>query len=368
MPASRERDLQRRVPERVTGPQPVRSAVDRRGREQRAAELQDRRVLGDVGGEAGRPDVQADHGLGLDARLDHRVPGAGVQRRAARAGGELGNVRARKPRAALRRISAAASTGSARYVMPIGMLRSGCGAYHSSWYQSFHAPRRPRCRARGRRSAEHGAAEAGDLRREVDRGPHAVEVHVVRRGPRCRSNRGAPGRSASARASIRHAGGPRPRRGTGARTARRRSATPGCRRRRPPLAAQGLQPAGKRPSNMCGGSTRWSSTEMTVRSIARGSGSGNKRLDAVVVIGPPRPRHAGTRARPPPGTVGHCPRSGRTIVRTRQRSSPGDRVSSAFDRGWVRASRGRPRTCRGCSACRPGPRALRYSRARWSGG
>ena len=39
--------------------------------------------------------------------------------------GRSGNVTDVKPRAALRRISAAASAGSARYVMPSGTMRSG---------------------------------------------------------------------------------------------------------------------------------------------------------------------------------------------------------------------------------------------------
>ena len=50
-----------------------------------------------------------------------------------------GSVTAVKPRAALRRISAAPSSASARNVMPIGTMRSGWGEYHSSKNQSFHA-------------------------------------------------------------------------------------------------------------------------------------------------------------------------------------------------------------------------------------
>ena len=53
--------------------------------------------------------------------------------------GISGNVTAVKPRAALRRISRAPSSASARYVMPIGTMRSACGEYHSSKNQSFHA-------------------------------------------------------------------------------------------------------------------------------------------------------------------------------------------------------------------------------------
>ncbi len=50
-----------------------------------------------------------------------------------------GNVTARNPRAALRRISSAATSASARNVMPIGTIRSGWRECHSSKNQSFHA-------------------------------------------------------------------------------------------------------------------------------------------------------------------------------------------------------------------------------------
>src|SRR5205085_8136552 len=40
------------------------------------------------------------------------------------------------------------------------------------------------------------------------------------------------------------------------------------------LGANGCRFAGSRPSNMCGGSTRWSSTEITVANTSRGDGSG----------------------------------------------------------------------------------------------
>ena len=53
--------------------------------------------------------------------------------------GRSGMLTPVNPRAALRRISAAAISGSARYVMPSGMIRSGNSEYHSSNSQSFHA-------------------------------------------------------------------------------------------------------------------------------------------------------------------------------------------------------------------------------------
>ena len=62
--------------------------------------------------------------------------------------GRSGKVTDVKPRAALRRISSTASAGSARYVMPSGTMRSGCGEYHSSKSQSFHARTQARPRSR----------------------------------------------------------------------------------------------------------------------------------------------------------------------------------------------------------------------------
>ena len=46
--------------------------------------------------------------------------------------GRSGKLTPVKPRAALRRISSTATCGSLRWVMPTGMIRSGCFAYHSS--------------------------------------------------------------------------------------------------------------------------------------------------------------------------------------------------------------------------------------------
>ena len=142
---------------------------------------------------------------------------------------------------------------------------------------------------------EHAAAEPGDLRREVHRRPHAVDVHVVHArvdvvatGPhlveaerfdlhaspgaarRPRSSR--PGCSAGPRTPI-----------PGGRGASRRCAAPG------PAAR-----AGNRPSKVCGGSTTWSSTEITVYFTARGSGSGRKRSSAVATVSSLRARRAAT--------------------------------------------------------------------------
>ena len=63
--------------------------------------------------------------------------------------------------------------------MPIGTMRSGCGEYHSSKNQSFHALRDREPEVRVAATREHRTAESGDLRREVHRRPHAVDVHVA---------------------------------------------------------------------------------------------------------------------------------------------------------------------------------------------
>ena len=53
--------------------------------------------------------------------------------------GRSGKLMPVKPRAAFRWISATARCGSVRWVIPTGMMRSGCGWYHSSYSQSFQA-------------------------------------------------------------------------------------------------------------------------------------------------------------------------------------------------------------------------------------
>ena len=50
-----------------------------------------------------------------------------------------GNVTALKPRSALRRTSAAATSGSRNHASCNGMMRSGYVPAHTSWCQSFHA-------------------------------------------------------------------------------------------------------------------------------------------------------------------------------------------------------------------------------------
>ena len=62
--------------------------------------------------------------------------------------GRSGKVTDVKPRSALRRISATARSGSARYVIPSGTMRSGWDVYHSSKSQSFQARTQARPRSR----------------------------------------------------------------------------------------------------------------------------------------------------------------------------------------------------------------------------
>ena len=66
--------------------------------------------------------------------------------------------------------------------MPSGTMRSGCGWYHSSYSQSFHARMHAEPELAVGRVEEHAAAEPGDLRREVHRRPDAVDVHVAHAG------------------------------------------------------------------------------------------------------------------------------------------------------------------------------------------
>ena len=66
--------------------------------------------------------------------------------------------------------------------MPSGTMRSGCRWYHSSNSQSFHARTHASAELAVGDAEEHATAEPGDLRREVHRRPHAVDVHVAHAG------------------------------------------------------------------------------------------------------------------------------------------------------------------------------------------
>ena len=96
--------------------------------------------------------------------------------------GRSGNVTDVNPRAALRRISPAATRG-------VGEIRDAerHDAVGMALVPLLEQPVVPRAHAREPELAvvdaeEHAAAEPGDLRREVHRRPHAVDVHVAHAG------------------------------------------------------------------------------------------------------------------------------------------------------------------------------------------
>ena len=72
-PAFAHRDLQLGMAHAALRPQPLRARRERELAEQRRRELLDRRARREVG-DAARPGVQADHGAGLRARREDRIP------------------------------------------------------------------------------------------------------------------------------------------------------------------------------------------------------------------------------------------------------------------------------------------------------
>ena len=124
---------------------------------------------------------------------------------------------------------------------------------------------------------EDPSAEAGDLGREVHRGPHPVDVHVAD----ARLDVVAPGPHLVEAERLQPVGLGAPA-GDGVHPHLGEALALEF----PDLVALGGfddtggaigQPAGRRPSKVSGGSTTWSSTEMTVARTRRGAGSGRKR-------------------------------------------------------------------------------------------
>ena len=131
--------------------------------------------------------------------------------------GRSGNVTDVKPRSALRRISAAASAGSARYVIPSGTMRSGWAGVPLLEEPVVPSPDTGQTRVAVPGVEEDPPTEAGDHGREIHRGPDAVDVHVVHTGIHVVTARAASGRSGTARVRRSPGGGRRP-----------RSCPPGC--------------------------------------------------------------------------------------------------------------------------------------------
>ena len=127
--------------------------------------------------------MQRDHRVGLGARRDDRIPVVALpQRRQADRVRSFRERDRRKPRAALRRISSAAARG-------VGEIRDAerHDRVGMRLVPLLEQPVVPRPDAREPelgvgRAGEHAAAEPGDLRREVHRRPHAVDVHVAHAG------------------------------------------------------------------------------------------------------------------------------------------------------------------------------------------
>ena len=165
----------------VARPQPFRARAQRELAEQRRAERHHRRARRHVG-DAGRADVQADHGVGLRARRDDRVPPRREDRFHADAVRHLGQ---RHRGEAARRVAA----DLRRALFGIGEVRDAHrhDAVGMRRVPLVVEPVVPRLRHREAElgvgaAREHRAAEAGDLRREVHRRPHAVDVHVADAG------------------------------------------------------------------------------------------------------------------------------------------------------------------------------------------
>ena len=161
--------------------------------------------------------------------------------------------------------------------MPIGTMRSGCGEYHSSKNQSFHAcvTARPRSRSAQRENTEPQKPVICDGK--FTRRPHAVDVHVadarvdlVTPGPHLVEARRLDlpvfGLAADDRVEAdleEHLAVELP-------DLVALFGLDDLRRLRPAACA------GSRPSNMCGGSTRWSSVEKSVWRIGARLGIGQQ--------------------------------------------------------------------------------------------
>ena len=203
--------------------------------------------------------------------------------------------------------------------MPRGMNRSGCCCHHSSTIQSLYA----RVVARPSSGSSRGRVTRPQKPVIIDGkftdGPDAAEVHVV----------DARVRVVAARSHLVEAEGLHP---VAARDAGRRprssrtgsARTPRTPRPRGPTSfttifgARSWSFAGSRPSNMSRGSTRWSSTEMTVYLTSAGSGSGRNSSGSStrLIVDTPLRRDGSSL---PPCARGEQPPSGTSPTMTSER-------------------------------------------------
>ena len=165
--------------------------------------------------------------------------------------------------------------------MPSGMTRSGCGCHHASCTQSLNA----RVVARPSSGSEH--CEYTRPQKPVIIDGKLSDAHTPLRSMSCT-------RASMSQQPLRIWS---KRNGSTSTVSGRRPTTafmPTCECRWPSNShtswprssttirgARSCSAAGRRPSNMSAGSTRWSSTEMIVARTSRGSGSGRKRSDVV---------------------------------------------------------------------------------------
>ena len=247
--------------------------------------------------------------------------------------GISGSVTAVKPRAALRRISVGGLLGvgevrDAHRHHAVGMLR----------VPLVEEPVVPRLRDREAELGvaaprEHRAAEAGDLRREVHRRPHAVDVHVADARVDVVAARCASPRSASARPSS-----PRVLRPTTALSPTWKKILPSnCQTSWPSsvsttLGASVLQLAPGAGLRTCAaarrGGRRW---RRACSGSARGSGSGEQPVRlALAPVQPDRVRRAsaqGTRLDAVVSDVSSRPPGGGRWVRSRVPAPPSSNVA-----------------------------------------
>ena len=253
---------------------------------------------------ARRADVQAQHGLGLRARREERIPVAGVDRRQPELVGRLGE---RDGLEAARRVAADLVgrdlAGRAGTRSGSGRSDPGCAPHHASRCQSLYAriaasasssssghsvsrwPTKP-----GRNDGKHSDAHTPSMSMSATRAfdvpraaPHLVEARrleaVLARRPA--DHRVEADVRAAAAPCQTHASPP-----SSVATTR---------------GASSANLLGKRPVNASGGSTTWSSTEITVYTRSRGSGSGSHVICSRRPLPPPNAldarevveRHAG---------------------------------------------------------------------------